>query len=603
MAGRFFSTKRTLFRRLTLPILLVTVLSVLVFAAFIASAVQQFYDEQIREDLTARTRMAEHPLEEALWRGDTVELQRLCVAMGRPSGTRITVILPTGRVVGDSEKDPSTMENHADRPEVQVALRGARGLEKRFSHSVGRNLLYLALPLARNGRVEAVVRTSVPLIPLDATIHSLELKLLFAGLVLALLSSLIAYVIARHITRPLADIGSGAERFARGELSFRVPSPGTLELDALARSLNDMARQLDERIRLVTEQRNEQLAVISSMVEGVLVLDPDDVILTVNAAAARLLGIDAETARGRRIQEAVRNTALLRFIECTRGGSETTEEQLLLPGATDLHIQAHGTVLQGSAQQGRAGAQGVVVVLHDLTQQRRLENIRREFVANVSHELKTPITSIKGSVETLQEGALADRGDAERFLAIIARQTDRLHAIIEDLLSLSRIEQEAERSEIMFEVCDGRAVLRGAVQDTEHAATERGIALRLTCDDPLPLRANMRLLEQAVVNLVTNALQYSERGTSVRIGGAREADRVVFRIADEGCGIPAEHLPRIFERFYRVDRARSREAGGTGLGLAIVKHIVQAHGGTVQVESTPGSGSVFTIILPARQEP
>jgi two-component system phosphate regulon sensor histidine kinase PhoR len=259
------------------------------------------------------------------------------------------------------------------------------------------------------------------------------------------------------------------------------------------------------------------------------------------------------------------------------------------------YLQAHGTVLRDAEQQEI----GVLIVLHDVTRLRRLENIRRDFVANVSHELKTPITAIKASVETLMDGDPISPADSQEFLAIIAKQADRLNAIIDDLLALSRIEQNDDVSGMVLEMQDLEPALRSAVQSCESAASDKEISLRVECSAGLQARINAPLIEQAVINLVGNAIKYSDRQSSVQVEAKCQDDIVKILVRDRGCGISREHLPRLFERFYRVDKARSRRQGGTGLGLAIVKHIVQAHGGTVTVSSEPGAGSVFTILLPA----
>jgi two-component system phosphate regulon sensor histidine kinase PhoR len=257
-------------------------------------------------------------------------------------------------------------------------------------------------------------------------------------------------------------------------------------------------------------------------------------------------------------------------------------------------LQAHGTILHDAEDRGI----GALVVLNDVTRIRKLESVRREFVANVAHEIRTPVTSIKGFVETLLDGALENPKNAEHFLNIIGRQAERLNAIIEDLLSLSRIEQETESAEIALK--EGRIidVLQAAVQLCEKKAAGKKIAVRLACEEDVSAKINPPLLEQALVNLIDNAINYSGRGSPVHVEAARGDTEIIIGVRDQGCGIAKQHLPRLFERFYRVDKARSRKLGGTGLGLAIVKHITQAHGGNVTVESTPGEGSTFRIHLP-----
>jgi two-component system phosphate regulon sensor histidine kinase PhoR len=368
--------------------------------------------------------------------------------------------------------------------------------------------------------------------------------------------------------------------------------PDTEEIGELAESLNEMAAHLDERIRTTLRQRNEQEAVLASMMEGVIAVDNNERVIWLNQAAARLLGI-IDDVRARDIHEVVRNTDLQRFIARVLNERQAIEGEIVLRDTSEHYMQAHGTILQDE----RGDGIGTLVVMNDMTHLRRLENVRREFVANVSHELRTPITSIKGFVETLLDGAMYDPNDARRFLEIIAKHAERLNAIIEDLLALSRIEQEAEKAEILLQPSRIDPVLRSAMQACEMKALAKDISITLNCQDTLRANINAPLLEQAIINLIDNAIKYSESGESVDVRAEGRDGEVLISVQDHGCGIEKEHLPRLFERFYRVDKGRSRKLGGTGLGLAIVKHITQAHGGHITVDSTPGMGSSFTIHL------
>jgi two-component system phosphate regulon sensor histidine kinase PhoR len=318
----------------------------------------------------------------------------------------------------------------------------------------------------------------------------------------------------------------------------------------------------------------------------------------INRAAADLLGLDLDDVARRSLQEVVRNPDLRRFALRAIDCREPVEDDLVIHGVRDRTIRLRGTALRDASGEG-----GAVIVLNDVTEMKRLEHIRRDFVANVSHELKTPVASIKGFVETLLDGAALDPTDNQRFLEIIARQADRLAAIIEDLLALSRIEQSEEAGNLPLEPVPIASVFAMVAADCGLRVRERAIQIETSCPDDLVAEVNAPLLEQAVINLVDNAIKYTDTGRTIWLSAAAETAEdgraeLVMRVRDEGCGIEPEHLPRLFERFYRVDKARSRKQGGTGLGLSIVKHIVQAHGGTVAVESTPGVGSTFTIRLP-----
>jgi two-component system phosphate regulon sensor histidine kinase PhoR len=336
------------------------------------------------------------------------------------------------------------------------------------------------------------------------------------------------------------------------------------------------------------------------MVEGVLAVDTEGHVLDLNPAASRLLGLGGSDSRGRTIEEVVRNARLQAFVSRALAAPTTIEDEVVLERPEgDHYLQAHGTALRD----GEGQEMGALVVLNDVTRIRQLENVRRDFVANVSHELKTPITSVKGFVETLLDGALDNREEAERFLRIVAKHADRLGVIIEDLLTLSRLEQDARAGRVDLAEASVEGALRAAVEMCEVRATERNVTVTVTCDPQLRADLNLPLFEQAIANLIDNAIKYSPTGGTVEVSAEEAKGELVVCVRDWGCGIAAEHLPRLFERFYRVDKARSRALGGTGLGLAIVKHIVQAHGGTVSVESTPGKGSTFTIRLPRALPP
>ncbi len=337
-------------------------------------------------------------------------------------------------------------------------------------------------------------------------------------------------------------------------------------------------------------------ALLSVMSEGVMILSVDERVVRMNEAAALCLGVDASASRGRFLQEVVRNARLQEFVShmlqpgaAIPGGGRMIEEK-------GRQLLARGTALR----EGDGAIRGVIIILHDETRVSRLETMRRDFVANVSHELKTPITSIKGYLETLRDGAIHDPENSMRFLDITLKQADRLNAIIEDLLSLSRIEQDVDRGEFPLEPGDVRPLIASVIQICEPRAADHRVRLETDIREDLVTPMNPLLLEQAVVNLVDNAVKHSEPGGVVRVEASLQDGDAVIRVIDRGIGIPAEHLPRLFERFYRVDKARSRKGGGTGLGLAIVKHIVQAHHGTITVESIPGKGSTFTIRCPAR---
>jgi two-component system phosphate regulon sensor histidine kinase PhoR len=390
------------------------------------------------------------------------------------------------------------------------------------------------------------------------------------------------------------DLARSVTSLAAGETASRLPVSDVREIATIIGAVESLQEQFEERGLLIGRQGTQQEAVLGSMIEGVVAIDARQRIVGINRAAAELLSLDLEHAVRRPLQEVVRNPDLRRFALLAIDCREPVEDDLVLRGARDRTIRMRGTALRDVTGEG-----GAVIVLNDVTDMQRLERVRRDFVANVSHELKTPIASIKGFVETLLDGAADDPVDGRRFLEIVAKQADRLAAIIEDLLALSRIEQSEGSGNLPLEPARIADVVAAAVTECGPRAADKSIRIRTACPDALVAEVNPPLLEQALINLVDNAIKYSDQGrtTWIEASGADD-EAVVITVRDEGRGIGPEHLPRLFERFYRVDSARSRALGGTGLGLSIVKHIVQAHGGTVTVESTVGMGTTFTMRLP-----
>lgn len=421
-----------------------------------------------------------------------------------------------------------------------------------------------------------------------------SLPLTAAIILSVVLIVLSALFISKAFSRVLEDMRRNVLRISEGDLSRRLILPDTYELAQMADALNLMTARLEERIHRENEQRTQQEAVLKSMVEGVFAVNNEGVLLSLNAAAAELLEVTPEEATGQPLEGIVRNSALQSFVARALESDVAIEEEIVFHLNTERILQTHGTTLRDSENKSA----GAVIVMNDVTRLRRLERVRRDFVSNVSHELKTPITSVKGFVETLLDGALDNPEDARHFLTIVQKHADRLHAIIEDLLTLSRLEQDDEDTSGFLELSSLVGPVKEAVQLCTPAADAKNIPLNLTIGSDIQARVNARLLEQGIVNLIDNAIKYSEPGESVDITVSRNGNYVLIVVADHGPGIAPEHIPRLFERFYRIDKARSRNLGGTGLGLAIVRHIVQSQGGQIIVDSKLGSGSKFTIQLP-----
>jgi two-component system phosphate regulon sensor histidine kinase PhoR len=587
--------KKRLFWRLFSSYFWIAVAALVLTAWYGVAVLRSLYFEQVDASLEAKARLLIRSTEPLLEQEDYEAVDRLCKEQGEAIDTRITVVLPSGEVVGESEKDPETMDDHSRRPEIVEAFSGKVGYSSRPSATIGSDLRYVAVPFSMPDSTYAVVRTSKPVTALDRTLRVVSSHLLFMGLFTAVVIALVSLWVARRISHPLEELEAGAQRLARGELDYRLQNADIAEIDSLADALNRMAEQWADRVRTILRQQNEQEAMLTSMTEGVLAVDREGMVITMNSSCAKLLGVDLGRTRGRTVHELIRKPDLLQFVEAALADSASLEGEIELVDEDTRVLHAHATTLMGAEGQPI----GALIILRDVTRLRRLENVRRDFVANVSHELRTPITSIKGFVETLLDGALEDQESAHRFLDIIQRQVNRLNAIIEDLLVLSRLERGQGEAPPQFPSESVDKMLRGAMEMCHKQAEDHQIDLQCECPPNLAVRMNVHLLEQAVVNLVDNAIKYSEPGDTVAIRASAGADEVIIQVTDHGCGIERRHLPRLFERFYRVDKARSRKLGGTGLGLAIVKHIVRAHGGAIDVESVVGEGSTFAIRLPA----
>lgn len=574
--------------------LVIVVVSLAGVAWYATHYMRQTYIDQLCQDLQTRAVLTAALVKGRLSPEQRQTLDRLVKEIGANTATRITIILPPGQVIADSDFDAAEMGDHFDSPEIMAALEGKVGVSIRENRTLETRLAYVAVPVTDGGRVAGVARASVSLRLIENTLKSLYRQMAGAGLVVALVAGVVSFFVSQRLSRTINEIKEGAERFASGDLLYRVGGGYSEELSVLAVAMNRMAEQLYNKLTTITSQRNELEAILYGMVEAVLVVDEDQNILRLNRGAEVLFQVRAARVQGRSIQESIRNTDLQHFVRKTLAEGHPVEADLQFPGDPVQYVQAHGSVIRN----GHERLIGAVVVLNDVTRLKQLENIRKDFVANVSHELKTPITSIKGFLETLQEGAIDDPEHARKFLNIMQKQTDRLHAIIEDLLSLSRIEQHVEKKAIVRKEISICEVIEAVEKVCRDRAQEKNISLEIQCDQVVG-RVNATLLEQALVNLVDNAVKYSEPESVVTIKCYKAQSEIVLSVQDQGCGIPKEHHKRIFERFYRVDKARSRQIGGTGLGLAIVKHIVLAHSGRVTLESTPGEGTTFNIHLPA----
>ena len=518
-------------------------------------------------------------------------------ALGQDLGTRLTMIFPDGTVLADSATDARQMENHRDRAEIEQAATDGVGFKRRLSESVNQPFLYLAVRVGSSDEPRGFVRVALPWTPFEKRLETTAHWIWGSTAFVTAFVLLATFVWERRIVRPIESLTLAAQAIAAGDLSQQVVVPNRDEIGLLAAAFNSMSRELGQRIEQLRAERRENEehselmeTVLGSMIEGVVVIDARQRILYANSAAGPLLDLPATHATGRSLFEAARHPRVQKIVgEVLRG--ETPEQIEYEVPRTSAVVAMIASPLPGKPPPG------AVLVLHNVTELRRLENLRREFVSNVSHELKTPLTTIQAYTETLLDGAIDDANVNRQFLERIDEQAERLHKLILDLLSLARIESAEEAVEL----------LPVSVSDTvktclaEHLAVAQAKNVTLQSE---PLAADVQVwadeegLLTVLNNLVDNAVNYTPSGGRVSVRWSVEGRRVVIEVADTGIGIPKQHQARVFERFFRVDKARSRELGGTGLGLSIVKHWVQVFGGTVEVASELGRGSTFTFRVP-----
>ncbi len=578
----------TFFRRLFLPYLLLICLATGVVGFCGARWLRASYLDRTEASLRNEARLVEDLISESLESGDTGKVTEQAHRIAGQVGCRVTIIDDDGTVEADSEGNPDHMDNHRQRPEMVSAATSGEGSSVRTSATIQTALFYFARR-AQAGPRTYFVRLSVRLDEMNHRINLLYGAMGISVFLAMAAAGLLCFYFARKHTAPLVELTDLADALAHGQLSRRILSPEPGEMGTLARSLNSMADALGQLIAQTDNDRARLLAILSSMSEGVIATDTQQRVLLVNAAAGALLDFPIVEHNGA-LCEMVRSEPILRAASEVLSTCESKTFQL---------GPSHGHYLEVTicTFPAHAKPQGVVIVARDTTQSMRYQELRKEFVANVSHELRTPLTAIKGFAETLREGAMHDPVHGPKFLATIENHVDQLTNLVNDLLELSKLDSLPGLPRSM--PVDVGAVVRRAADLLTTAVDKKSQTLNIQVINRLPaVVGNPDYLERAVANLIDNAVKYTPTGGTIQVTARSENGHVTVEVSDNGIGIPKEDLPRIFERFYRVDRSRSREMGGTGLGLSIVKHIAQAHGGAIEVSSTPGSGSSFRFKVP-----
>ena len=576
----------------------IVLIILLAISIYLNYSLKQMLDRRITDELRVQANLTRKFLIATLpERFDYDTVDALVDELGAASAVRLTFIGPDGTVWGDTERDGENlrrMDNHRGRPEVGAAISSGSGIGDRYSQTVKSTLRYFALPVFRQGKMIGICRVALPMKEVGTAIARLR-RVLWLGCGIGLVGAiLLSVVTAGRIAKPIRELTQTTKAIATGDVTSRVTVSASGELGQLSRHFNQMAERVEAQIGELSQERDRMDTILSKMVEGVLLIEKDFNITYANPAAITMLTLPHHY-RGRSLIESNRNPDLHHLLERARDTEAIGRAEIRFPaGITEREVEIAVVPVTEFINKG---IYCYVIVLHDMSQLRKLERIRADFVANVSHELRTPLTSIQGYAETLLNGALADTAASQRFVGKILQQASQLSQLVSDLLDLSRLESGAVQLQLEpCEIKDFRETILGLF---EPAFDESHLTFEWEAPEDLPaVIVDKRLLEQVFVNLIDNAIKYTPTGGRITVSAEASGSEVIVHVSDTGIGIPSDALPRIFERFYRVDKARSREMGGTGLGLSIVKHILLQHGGRIWAESILGRGSVFHFALP-----
>ena len=545
-------------------------------------SIKSHYTDSYAEELESLCKILGPLIVRYMESGQEVELDNLVNNIGSETDTRITIIDMSGRVLKDSEEDPRLMGNLGGREEVILAMKSGVGTSIRFSNTVKKDMLFVAVPLKEGPDEMGVLRVGLYLEDIEVLLNRLQLELLYIILIFLFLALVGSVFFSRNLVKPIKDLNYATSKLAEGDFTIRTSVNRNDELKTLSEHFNFMAERINKLFTELSQQKDDLFLIISSMQEGVLVLDRKDRILFTNASLAKVMG--KEFVLGKYYWEVIREGNLVELINRVRQEGYNVLKELYLG---DNVFLCSSTYLKAKGE--------IVLVFHDITEMKKLETMKKDFIANVSHELRTPLTSIKGSLEMLE---LAPPEKRDQYIDIMNRNTERLINIVRDIAILSELEKKELPLEL--EEVDVKEIVEDVLKIFEREIAEKGLDLSLDTDSgQYTIFADPFKLEQMIINLVSNAIKYTDRG-GIAISLNLRDNRVILTVKDTGIGIPKRDLPNIFDRFYRVDKSRSRKLGGTGLGLSIVKSIVLQHEGDIKVESSPGSGTSFIVKLNKR---
>jgi two-component system phosphate regulon sensor histidine kinase PhoR len=597
--------KRVLLKRIFFPYFVLASLLLFILGNYLSGVIKDNYTSKLKDNLTVQSRL----IAEDIPLSFKDNLDDFCKKYKGSTGARITIIDSSGRVLGDSDEPSSLMENHSNRPEIMEAETSGIGSSIRFSKTIQRDLFYLAIATTRDSQ-KRFLRMSVPLHDIEVAVRKIKIQILTASFVSLFIVFLIGLVLTGRIVKTVEQITVFSKEVASGNFRKRLFPIGKDELGELTKNVSNMAQELKNRLEQSEEEKHMIEAILMNMSDGLMLTDPKGRIMLSNSAMKNLFGIES-SIEGKTVMETLRKAELMEVIDKVVETRETTSREIEVAYPKELYV-----MMTAAPYSVRGKLSGVVLVCHDITRIKQLEDVRKDFVANVSHEIKTPITAIKGFAETLLEGALDDRENAYKFLETIKNHSERLNSLVSDLLTLSRI--ELGDIKIEKETVNLDTVVDSAFETLREKAQRKGLYLKKEIAPGLQeIKADRNGLIQILLNLIDNGIKFSETGgVTVRVrnvefrmrnkGVSKETPQseiaiphsIEISVEDTGIGIPKKHLSRLGERFYRVDNARSRELGGTGLGLAIVKHLIKAHGWEMEIESTPGQGTKVRLLCP-----
>lgn len=592
-------------KRIFLYYVILTIIGIFVTGFFTSNLTQKFYKDEVYQKLETACVLIKHSLQKKLSGRATIDYDQAAkeytdvllqgLAQERPShqkSFRITLISFDGKVLGDSDTDIASMENHINRKEVQEALQGHIGQETRFSQTLQTSFLYVAVPLEP---AKVVIRVSVPLPQLEK-IDQIFWTYTLIGIVAGIsLTFLLAFRFSTLVVYPVNELISFSKEIAKGNYSQRIHYTSRDEIGQLSQTFNEMAERLNKTMSEITDKNVKLDSILNSMTNGIIAVDRDYRIILINAIACEMFAIEnREEVLGTRVIELVRHHQINMLLQDTIENNESLVSEAVTGVSEGKILRVYSNPIKSKDRFNINS--GGLLSLHDITNLKKLEQIRTDFVSNVTHELKTPLTSIRGFIETLRGGAINDSAVADKFLEIIDIEAERLYMLINDILQLSEI--ESRHTDSNTDIYDLREIVSEILPLMQEVADRKNITLSVQLGGNLQLLINKNRIKQMLINLIDNAIKYNVDSGSVTISMFREAGKICIKVKDTGIGIPQEHIPRIFERFYRVDKGRSRSMGGTGLGLSIVKHIANLYNGDIKVTSEPGVGSEFTIQLP-----